>query len=304
MLLSWLRKNEPSPADCPVLQGILIPMHVSHRGGASSFGPENTLYNYRRCIELGTDVLEFDVRHAADDDGVELKYLVISHDETVDRTTDGKGPVDQLTLDQIRSLDAAFNFSRDGGDSFPLRGQGYQVPVFTEVLDLLEEFPKQRFYVDLKSVEVVDRVVAEIKRRDMFDRCFLGAVPAKVNKRMLALRPAHVPCTPDINSMFVLFFFYTFGLMWLIPFRHHIVGVTIHRMGIKVLSKKLVDAFHSRGRLVAVFGPDLDTVENQEFCLECGVDMFVTDRPDLLKQTFSKITRVPFGTAEGEKKTK
>jgi len=87
---------------------------IGHRGGRA-YAPENTLAAFRNAIQMGSVWLEFDVQMTRD--GV----LVVMHDDTVDRTTNGHGAVADLTLDQIRSLDA---------------GQGEKVPTFQEVLDL------------------------------------------------------------------------------------------------------------------------------------------------------------------------
>jgi glycerophosphoryl diester phosphodiesterase len=87
---------------------------IAHRGGAS-YEPENTLVAFQNSINQGVDWLEFDVQMTKD--GV----LVVIHDETVDRTTDGTGSVHEMTLEQIRSLDA---------------GKGEKVPTLEEVLDL------------------------------------------------------------------------------------------------------------------------------------------------------------------------
>src|SRR5688572_2000375 len=87
---------------------------IAHRGGTTNV-PENTLVAFRNAITQGADWLEFDVQMTKD--GV----LVVIHDETVDRTTDGSGAVGDLTLEQIRSFDA---------------GQGEKLPTFQEVLEL------------------------------------------------------------------------------------------------------------------------------------------------------------------------
>ena len=87
---------------------------IAHRGGPN-YAPENTLPAFQNAIAQGVDWLEFDVQMTQD--GV----LVIIHDETVDRTTDGTGAVRDLTFTQIRALDA---------------GNGEKVPTFKEVVEL------------------------------------------------------------------------------------------------------------------------------------------------------------------------
>ncbi len=99
---------------------------VGHRG-AAGLEPENTLRSVRRAIELGVDAVEVDVRLTRDG------YPVVMHDETVDRTTDGSGRVDEMTLEEVRSLDA---------------GGGERVPLLEEVLETVKG--RVFLYVELK----------------------------------------------------------------------------------------------------------------------------------------------------------
>ena len=113
---------------------------MGHRGGRN-LGPENTLYTFRKAVELGIDVIELDLRATMDG------HLVVFHDRTVDRTTQGNGRVQNMTLAQIKNLDAAYNWTNDGGQTFPLRGQGLAVPTLTEVFMAL---PYERINIELK----------------------------------------------------------------------------------------------------------------------------------------------------------
>lgn len=87
---------------------------VGHRG-AAGHEPENTLRSFRRAMELGADMVELDVHLCGSGE------LVVIHDETVDRTTDGTGEVAKMTLDEMRALDA---------------GKGERIPTLQEVIDL------------------------------------------------------------------------------------------------------------------------------------------------------------------------
>jgi glycerophosphoryl diester phosphodiesterase len=93
------------------------PQLIAHRGGPV-YEPENTIAAFQNAIEIGADWLEMDVQQTRDGE------LIVIHDETVDRTTDGTGRVEDLTLEQIRTLDA---------------GNGEQVPTFEEVIALAKE---------------------------------------------------------------------------------------------------------------------------------------------------------------------
>lgn len=121
---------------------------IAHRGGAGLW-PENTLFAFQNAVRIGVDALEFDVHATSDGE------LVVIHDATVDRTTDGSGRVDELTWDALRELDAGYRWTADDGASFPFRGMGLRVPSLEEVLNAL---PDTRMIIELKDVSDAARV--------------------------------------------------------------------------------------------------------------------------------------------------
>ena len=92
-------------------------VRVAHRGASAQY-PENTLLAFRRAIEQGVDALEIDIRSTADDE------LIVMHDPTLERTTNGHGNVRTQNLQEIRQLDA---------------GQGEKVPLLQEVIQMARE---------------------------------------------------------------------------------------------------------------------------------------------------------------------
>lgn len=98
-------------------------MIYAHRG-ASGHAPENTLEAFRLAMEMGADGFELDVHMSKDGE------LVVIHDETVDRTTDGTGFVKDLTLAQLKALDA-----RNGMDAYA----NARIPTLAEVFDLIRD---------------------------------------------------------------------------------------------------------------------------------------------------------------------
>jgi glycerophosphoryl diester phosphodiesterase len=117
---------------------------IAHRGN-SAHAPENTFEAYDQAIALGADALEFDIRLTRD--GVP----VVIHDPTLDRTTNGRGPVVDRTLDELRALDAGARFvSRDG--SHPYRGQGFVIPTLEE---MVVRYPRIPFLIEVKVPEAV-----------------------------------------------------------------------------------------------------------------------------------------------------
>lgn len=121
------------------------PLIVAHRG-LLHHAPENTLANFRACLELRLG-FEFDVEITKD--GV----LVCIHDGTVDRTTNGHGKVADLTLEEIRHLDA--------GSWFDSKFANEKVPTINEVLQLIVEYKDHNVLiaVDIKAEQVAQDVV-------------------------------------------------------------------------------------------------------------------------------------------------
>src|SRR5689334_17908923 len=76
--------------------------------------------------------------------------IVLMHDERIDRTTDGQGLIEDLTLEELKKLDAAHQWSTDNGKTFPYRGQGIQV---TALRELFEKFPEKRYLIEIKLTE-------------------------------------------------------------------------------------------------------------------------------------------------------
>lgn len=120
-----------------------LPRQFAHRG-ASGTCPENTLRAFRAAAEMGAEGFELDVHRTADGE------IVVFHDEMLDRTTDGTGPLRVRTLAELRPLDAGYRFSPDGGRTFPFRGSGVTIPTLAEVC---EEFPELPLIIEIKQAD-------------------------------------------------------------------------------------------------------------------------------------------------------
>ncbi|MEG6565461.1 glycerophosphodiester phosphodiesterase [Thermoanaerobacterium saccharolyticum] len=97
---------------------------IAHRGDSKN-APENTLSSFKRAVELGSDGIELDVQLSKDG------YLVVIHDERVDRTTDGIGYVKDYTLKELKRLNAGIKFGRNYASE--------KIPTLAEVFELLED---------------------------------------------------------------------------------------------------------------------------------------------------------------------
>ena len=121
--------------------------------------PENTMASFAKAIELQADMTELDIHLSKDGE------LIVIHDSSVDRTTNGKGLVCDLTLEQIKNLDA--------GSWFAPEFAGQRVPVLGEVMEFIKG--KIDLNVEVKASPqgvypgIIDRLIEEIERHDMVD---------------------------------------------------------------------------------------------------------------------------------------
>ncbi|GBD26213.1 Glycerophosphodiester phosphodiesterase [bacterium HR30] len=147
------------------------PRILGHRG-AAGLAPENTLPSFALATALGADILEFDLHPTRDG------YVVVIHDDTVDRTTDGSGLVRDHSLEQLERLDAGYRFSRDGRD-FPFRGHGVQIPTFEAVL---KQFPQAICNVEIKENDqaLIDEVIGILRRLGATQRVLVAAEKGEV----------------------------------------------------------------------------------------------------------------------------
>ncbi len=249
----------------------LRPLVIAHRGGAGLW-PENTIYAFERARELGVDVLEMDVRVTAD--GV----LVVMHDGTLERTTDGSGPINKLTLAQLKKLDAAFRWSPDGGRSFPLRGRGIGVPTLHEVF---KAFPDIRFNIEPKQVEpsLVKPLCRMIRENGMTKKVMVGSFSAQVlaEFRGECAEVATSASPAEVSDFLAM----KNGRPENAPrLKAQALQIPEYILGQNVLTREFVEAAHALELQVHPW--TINDEESMKRLIELGVDGIITDYPDRL----------------------
>ncbi|HET8650269.1 MAG TPA: glycerophosphodiester phosphodiesterase [Gemmatimonadales bacterium] len=239
---------------------------IAHRGGGG-LAPENTIPAFARALELGAEVLELDVRATAD--GVP----VVIHDPTLDRTTDRRGAVAKLTLQQIQQADAGARFTTDGGRSFPFRGKGIAVPTLADVLDA---FPEAKLLIELKTAAVQSAVRRLLEEDQAAARCVLAAADEAA---LAAFRapPFHVAASgPETGRLF------RGSLLGGAPVAvsYHCLSVPLRYRGIPVATRRFIAL--ARGLGVPVHVWTVDHPDTARRLWRRGVAGIVTNRPDLM----------------------
>jgi glycerophosphoryl diester phosphodiesterase len=165
---------------------------IGHRGNRA-FAPENTLPALLEAVALGADALEFDLRLSRDG------RLVVFHDATLPRTTDGRGEVAQHTLAELQRLDAGAMFTRDGGRSFPWRGRGAAVPAFDDVIEAL---PRQLpLILELKTATATEPLRQAIRRHGLAPRIIVAGFDPQATQPLRGAGFALGAAAPDVIAL-------------------------------------------------------------------------------------------------------
>ncbi|WP_419954272.1 glycerophosphodiester phosphodiesterase [Neobacillus niacini] len=233
--------------------------NVAHRG-ATGYAPENTIAAFDKGVEMKADYIEIDVQRSKDGE------LVIIHDNTVDRTTDGTGYVKDLTFDQIRSLDAG----SWKGEQFT----GERIPTFDEILERYHG--KTGILIELKSPELYPGIEAQVAQK-LIERNLDKPQNEKIiiqsfNFESMKLTNSLLPKVP-------------IGV--LTSNRAHTTEQALKEFATYadyfnpsygIVSKELVDQVHSLGMKIQSW--TVRSHEAAQFLLDMNVDGIITDYPD------------------------
>ncbi len=251
------------------------PLLFAHRGGAR-LAPENTLEAFALAVEQwGADVLETDVQLTRD--GIP----VVIHDPTVDRTTEGEGPVGALTLRELKKLDAGHRFLDLEGEP-SRRGEGIRVPTFEE---LLAAFPHTRLNVDAKAPEAMPLLVEIVHAAGAEERVLLASVGEQGRADRFGYRGPTSASRRQIQ-LFYLLHRLPGASRWR-P-RTDALQVPLDWEGRQVTTPRFVEAAHRHNLPVHVW--TIDDPETMRLLLAWGVDGIQTDRPDLLARVLHEET--------------
>ena len=217
---------------------------MGHRG-APAEAPENTLRSFRRALELGVAAVELDVQLTRDG------RLAVIHDETLDRTTNGRGPVKDFTLAELKKLDA---------------GQGESIPTLEEVLELVRG--RAHLVVELKQPDAVPALLEFFRKHQIFDAAHVISFWHPALKAMKEAEPRLqtgvllVGCPADPAGL------------------ARAARADALILQFAYVTRELVEAAHRDQLLVYVW--NIDSVELLKPYLTLNLDGIGSNRPDVL----------------------
>jgi glycerophosphoryl diester phosphodiesterase len=244
-----------------------LPVCIAHRG-ASGHEPENTLRAFARALELGATWLELDVHLVHD-------RLLVIHDDTLDRTTDGEGPVAAKTLAELKTLDA--------GSWFDPELAGERIPSLEEALELARGRILVNIEIKTEAVTdraeggITDKTLALVRRLAMMDQIVISSFDPRALAHARALEP-------DVKTASL----YNAELQETVSPEDVMAEVESNGFN---LSRRQVDVetlehCHRLGRPVAVY--TVNEINEMERILELGADAIFTDYPDRLLEVLAR----------------
>jgi glycerophosphoryl diester phosphodiesterase len=228
---------------------------------------------FQGAVQLGCRYLETDLHTTRD--GV----MVTIHDDTVDRISDGSGPVHALTLAELKRLDAGYRFSPDGGQTFPFRAKGVTVPTLAEVT---QAFPDICLNLDIKQKEppMVQTLVTFIEEQDAQDRILVGSFDKGILKEFRQRTRDRVATSAASQEARLFWLASRLGLTRFLRPSYDALQVPPRHGPFSVVDRRFVQAAHRLG--IEVHAWTVDESEEMSRLLTLGVDGLMSDRPDLL----------------------
>lgn len=268
-----------SLTDYPFFRGDK-PRVIGHRGAAGE-APENTLASFQRAFDDGATYVELDVRLTKDTE------VVILHDSSVDRTTDGRGLISDLSLQDLKALDAGYRFTHDRGASYAYRGHDLRIPTLEE---FFATFPDAKTIIELKPAPLIlIRHVVEIVRRFGKEQDVLLAT--ENDAIMLGLRQATRDQNPPVATGFsygevAAFLRWMGGAAADFTPSGQAFQIPSEYGGLTLVSAESIEAAHRMG--LEIFVWTVNEIDEMTRLLALGVDGIISDYParvrDLLSQ--------------------
>lgn len=251
------------------------PLVIAHAG--SELYPTDTLYALQQYADMGVDILEMDVHMTADSE------IVLIHDDTVDRTTDGSGDVREMTLAEVQTLDAGWYWTNDE-TSYPFRDQGITIPTLREVF---EAFPDYHMIVEIKqdAPSMTGPLCDLIREYGMENQVLVPSFNDTVMQEFRQTCPevATAASEDEVREFVIRGFLLMAGT---ITPEYQAMQVPETRDGIPVVTRLFVWFAHNRNVQVHIW--TINEPDEMEKFIQMGLDGIMTDRTDLLLEILGR----------------
>jgi glycerophosphoryl diester phosphodiesterase len=262
---------------------------LAHRGGSYE-APENTLAAFTNAASISPDIIfEMDVHFTKD------QQLVVIHDDTVDRTTNGHGFVSDFTLAQIKELDAGYYFvpnrpidqppPTDPNTVFPMRGKGVKIPLLSEVFD---KFPDRRMIVEVKpnNSDVARALFELVKKYNRLDKTIFASEYGMVIRYQRTFDNQILTAAPKdevLRSVMLA----SIGLETLNNMPSDVYCIPESHNGVQILTPRFLKEANKRNKKLFIW--TIDDEKDMSRLIKANVNGIITDRPKALESVLNTL---------------
>lgn len=258
-------------------------LNIAHRGGRG-LAPEGTIAAFDNAMKLNVDMFEYDTHITKDG------HLVVIHDPTVDRTTNGTGKVNEMTLEEIQSLDAGYNFVDEKGE-FSFRGKGVYIPTVEEVF---LRYPNMRHLIEMKDtndVRLYEDVIQELWRliseNNMEDHIMVGSFNHDINERFEAVTWGQIPIGAGESAVRSFVKKHVPYLNGLASSTVDSLQLPVEQEGYDLSTNNIIQS--AKKRNMSIYYWTINDETQMRELIEKGVDGIMTDYPDRLRKVLTEV---------------
>lgn len=249
----------------------------AHRNGAGLL-PENTLEAAKFSANLGVDILELDIHATAGE------KIVVMHDSTVNRTTNGSGKISEMTLAELKKLDAGFNFSTDGGQTFPFRNKNIAISTLEEFFDAL---PDKKFNIEIKpdTISVNKALCQMLSEKNLTEKVIVVSSRQNVIDDFRQVCP-NVATAASTSEVFEFTTYQKLGLSHSYSPKFQALQIPEKLGKLQIVTKDFVESAHQLNLQVHVW--TINETGDMQRLMELGVDGIMTNYPDKLLEILKR----------------
>lgn len=267
----------PPAKPVPTFPGARTPLFIAHQGG-EQLAPSNTMIAFDQAVAMGADVLETDVHLTRDG------QIVMIHDDTVDRTTDGSGRVDSYDYADLAKLDAGYRFLDLSGNT-TFRGKGATIP---RLEDLFAKFPNKLFNVEIKAPYpgIEAKLWTLIQKYDLVKKVVVVSFDQLIVDRFNELSGGAVALGAGEAEATRFALTHKFWLRGFYRPQASVLQLPTEAKGFDLTDRFLIDRAHGLGLQIHYW--TVNDEPTMRRLIEQGADGIMTDRPDLLKKVLNR----------------
>lgn len=258
-------------------------LNIAHRGGRG-LAPEGTIAAFDNALKLDVDMFEYDTHITKDG------QLVVIHDPTVDRTTNGTGKVNEMTLEEIQELDAGYNFVDEKGE-YTYREQGVYIPTIEE---MFQRYPNMRHLIEMKDTndphlyeDVIQELWRLIQVYNMEDQVMVGSFDHAINERFETVTWGQVPIGAGESAVRSFVEKHVPYLNGLAPSAVDSLQLPVEQEGYDLATTNIIQS--AKKRNMSIYYWTINDENQMRELIAKGVDGIMTDYPDRLHKVLTEV---------------